>query len=322
MKKKKWLLHLALVVIVCIILLPCLFLLGSKIGSSGMEGAEVYYLVSANNSLKEVRTNVPQEAETSNMAFHLLERMKEDPKKDGMISAVPADVEFLSVHLEDKKAVVDVSSSYLALENAQEVVCRSAIVWTLTSLEMIDNVELTVEGHTLRNQQGKEIGVMNRENVRIDGDVPAETTEYAILKLYFTNADGTDFQIEDRVVEVNANQAREKTILEQLIAGPLEKGYYPTVSADTKIRDVTTTKDGICYVNLSQDFLTKTATANINDVVTVYSIVNSLCELEEVDKVQFLMEGEKIEDYKGVLDFSTPFTAVESLQTIRLQNKQ
>ena len=322
MKKKKWLLHLALVVIVCIILLPCLFLLGSKIGSSGMEGAEVYYLVSANNSLKEVRANVPQEAETSNMAFHLLERMKEDPKKDGMISAVPADVEFLSVHLEDKKAVVDVSSSYLALENAQEVVCRSAIVWTLTSLEMIDNVELTVEGRTLRNQQGKEIGVMNRENVRIDGDVPAETTEYAILKLYFTNADGTDFQIEDRVVEVNANQAREKTILEQLIAGPLEKGYYPTVSADTKIRDVTTTKDGICYVNLSQDFLTKTATANINDVVTVYSIVNSLCELEEVDKVQFLMEGEKIEDYKGVLDFSTPFTAVESLQTIRLQNKQ
>lgn len=314
--------HLALVVIVCIILLPCLFLLGSKIGSSGMEGAEVYYLVSANNSLKEVRANVPQEAETSNMAFHLLERMKEDPKKDGMISAVPADVEFLSVHLEDKKAVVDVSSSYLALENAQEVVCRSAIVWTLTSLEMIDNVELTVEGRTLRNQQGKEIGVMNRENVRIDGDVPAETTEYAILKLYFTNADGTDFQIEDRVVEVNANQAREKTILEQLIAGPLEKGYYPTVSADTKIRDVTTTKDGICYVNLSQDFLTKTATANINDVVTVYSIVNSLCELEEVDKVQFLMEGEKIEDYKGVLDFSTPFTAVESLQTIRLQNKQ
>ena len=314
--------HLALVVIVCIILLPCLFLLGSKIGSSGMEGAEVYYLVSANNSLKEVRTNVPQEAETSNMAFHLLERMKEDPKKDGMISAVPADVEFLSVHLEDKKAVVDVSSSYLALENAQEVVCRSAIVWTLTSLEMIDNVELTVEGRTLRNQQGKEIGVMNRENVRIDGDVPAETTEYAILKLYFTNADGTDFQIEDRVVEVNANQAREKTILEQLIAGPLEKGYYPTVSADTKIRDVTTKKDGICYVNLSQDFLTKTATANINDVVTVYSIVNSLCELEEVDKVQFLMEGEKIEDYKGVLDFSTPFTAVESLQTIRLQNKQ
>lgn len=322
MKKKKWLLHLALVVIVCIILLPCLFLLGSKLGTSGMADAEVYYLVSANNSLKEVRTNVPQETETSNMAFHLLERMKEDPKKDGMVTAVPAEVEFLSVQLEDKKVVVDVSSSYLALDNAQEVVCRSAIVWTLTSLDMIDNVELTVEGRSLRNQQGKEIGVMNRENVRIDGDVPAETTEYAILKLYFTNADGTDFQIEDRVVEVNANQAREKTILEQLIAGPLEKGYYPTVPTDTKIRDVTTTKDGICYVNLSQDFLTKTATANINDVVTVYSIVNSLCELEEVDKVQFLMEGEKIEDYKGVLDFSTPFTAVESLQTIRLQNKQ
>lgn len=56
-------------------------LLGSKLGTSGMADAEVYYLVSANNSLKEVRTNVPQETETSNMAFHLLERMKEDPKR-------------------------------------------------------------------------------------------------------------------------------------------------------------------------------------------------------------------------------------------------
>ncbi|WP_394265893.1 GerMN domain-containing protein [Anaerotignum sp.] len=322
MKKKKWLLHFALAVIACIILLPCLFLLGSKLGSSGMEDAEVYYLVSANNSLKEVRESVAQETEPSNMAFYLLERMKEDPKKDGMVTAVPAEVEFLSVRLEDKKAIVDVSAPYLALESAEEVICRSAIVWTVTSLEMVDDVELTVEGRPLRNQQGEEIGSMNRENVRIDGNVPAETTEYAILKLYFTNADGTDFQVEDRVVEVNANQAREKTILEQLIAGPLEKGYYPTISADTKIRDVTTTKDGICYVNLSQDFLTKSVAANINEVVTVYSIVNSLCELEEVDKVQFLMEGEKIEDYKGVLDFSTPFTAVESLQTIRLQNQK
>lgn len=321
MKKKKWLLRIAYAVIVCMILLPCLFFMGSKLGSSGLESAEVYYLVSANNSLKEVRENIMLEAETSDMAFHLLELMKEDPKKDGMVSAVPAEIEFLSVYLENKTATVDVSAPYLALGNAEEVVCRSAIVWTLTSLENIDNVELTVEGRPLRNQQGEEIGVMNRQNVCIDGNVPAETTEYAILKLYFTNADGTDFQIEDRVVEVNANQAREKTILEQLIAGPLEKGCYATVPSDTKIRDVTTTKDGICYVNLSQDFLTKTASANINEVVTVYSIVNSLCELEEVEKVQFLVEGEKIEDYKGVLDFSTPFTAVESLQTIRLESK-
>lgn len=322
MKKKKWLLNLALGIIVCIILLPCLFLLGNKLGSSGMEDAEVYYLVSANNSLKEIHQSISQEAESANTVLHLLKLMKEVPKKDGMISAIPEEVDFLSVRLEDQKAVVDVSSSYLALQSAQEVVCRSAIVWTVTSLDMVKDVELTVEGRPLCNQQGEEIGVMNRDNVRIDGNVPAETTEYAILKLYFTNADGTDFQVEDRVVEVNANQAREKTILEQLIAGPLEKGCYPTVSADTKIRDVTTTKDGICYVNLSQDFLTKPVAANINEIVTVYSIVNSLCELEEVDKVQFLMEGEKIEDYKGMLDFSTPLTAVESLQTIRLQNKQ
>lgn len=311
-KKNKVLLNAAFGIILCIIVIPCLFLLGSKVGQPNTQQAEVYYLVNPSNTLKSIDVDVT-ESETVEAARTLLEKMKEQPKKDGMVSAVPHQVDFLSVRLENQTAYVDVSASYLALRNAQEVVCRSALVWTLTSLPDIQYVQLSVEGRNLRTDEGVEVGAMNRENVCIDAEISAETTEYAILQLYFTNSSADAFMIEDRVVEVNANQAREKTILEQLIAGPLESGYYPTVSPDVKIREVTTTDDGICYVNLSQDFLTKPAADSVSETLVVYSIVNSLCELDNVDKVQFLVEGEKIENLQKSLDYSKPFTAVSDI---------
>lgn len=84
----------------------------------------------------------------------------------------------------------------------------------------------------------------------------------------------------------------EKLIVEQLINGPSEqvKGeVYPTINPDTKIISVMV-KDGTCYVNLSENFLT--AAGNVTSDVTIYSIANSLVELSNVNKVQIAVEGE------------------------------
>ena len=64
---------------------------------------------------------------------------------------------------------------------------------------------------------------------------------------------------------------------------------FPTINPSTKIINVMT-KDGVCYVNLSEDFLT--VVGNVPTKVSVYSIVNSLVELNSVNKVQILVNGE------------------------------
>ena len=51
-----------------------------------------------------------------------------------------------------------------------------------------------------------------------------------------------------------------------------------------------TTKDGICYVNLDDNFLT--VPDNVSMDAAVYSIVNSLVELSNINKVQILVNGE------------------------------
>ena len=50
------------------------------------------------------------------------------------------------------------------------------------------------------------------------------------------------------------------------------------------------TKYGVCYVNLSKAFLQKQG--NLRDEVVLYSFVNSLTELPNVNKVQFMIDSE------------------------------
>ncbi len=321
MKKNKLLLNIIFAVIICIVVIPLLVLVGSKWKYNTENQAEIYYLTAPGYSLKEITKTIEEDKSIEKSIMQLLQEMKTQPQKEGLLSAIPQDVSFLSVRVQDRTAMVELSPSYLSLSNVQKVLVRCAVVWTLTSLESIDNVEMQIEGHPLQSSTGDMIGQMNRANVNIDGDISAETTEYAILQLYFADAQYMNLIAEDRVVEANTNQAKEKTIVEQLITGPLEKGHYATLPLDTKVRDVTTTKDGICYVNLSQDFLSKSSGDHNKEVLMVYSVVNSLCALDTVNKVQFFVEGEKIEDVKGNLDFSKPFTEKEDIRSM-LEDKK
>ena len=65
-----------------------------------------------------------------------------------------------------------------------------------------------------------------------------------------------------------------------------------------------TVRDGICYVDFNEKFMEKRK--DITAEVALYSIVNSLTELSNVYKVQFLINGATRKNYQN-LDFSSTF---------------
>ena len=67
------------------------------------------------------------------------------------------------------------------------------------------------------------------------------------------------------------------------------EGLYPSINPSTKIVNVMT-KDGICYVNLDENFLT--VVNNVSTDLSIYAIVNSLVELSNINRVQILINGE------------------------------
>lgn len=269
---------------------------------------EFYYVESSSYLLKPEKRQFTGES-NAEILSSILAAMKEPPKTEGFVKVIPDNIKFNKANIDKGIVTLDVSSQYNQMKAGEEVICRSAIVWTLTSLDFVGHVRITVEGKELVKNNKEPIGLMNRENIVINPVVSPEPKKYKTVKLYFSNEDATALAAEGREIEVSPNQPEEKGIMEQLIAGPKKQGLNATVPPETKIRDITTTEDGICYVDLSSEFVTKHNGGSSEELLTIYSIVNSLAELENVKKVQFLIEGEKQEEYKGHVDFSKPFEA-------------
>ena len=133
---------------------------------------------------------------------------------------------------------------------------------------------------------------------------PVTSPATATVTLYFANEEGNMLISEKREVEYHSNISLEKIVMEQLLLGPEKNGSYPVVNPQTDVVSITV-KDGICYLNLSRDFLTQVY--NVTPDVTIYAIINSLVELANVNKVQILVEGETDVLYNEKISLNTVF---------------
>lgn len=241
-----------------------------------------------------------------------VEELKKMPKTVGLQPSIPQDIQIKTIVLDGDTVKVDISSEYNKLSPQQQVLLRASLVKTLTEVDFIDLVEIMVGGEPLVGVDGKPIGPMSKEDIVLEPSDTLSKSNLQTVKLYFSDKNAEKLVLEEREIEVNPNVPLEKYIVEQLILGPKEKDLVRTVPSETTIKDIET-KDGICYVDLSNEFRTKHWGGSTGETFTIYSIVNSLTELPNIKKVQFLIEGEKQQEFKGHYDFSSPFERDENL---------
>lgn len=233
-----------------------------------------------------------------------LAKLEEVPESVDLRRTIPENVKISSYTLDRKQLYVDFNAEYLKLDKATEVLVRAAIVKTMVQVEEVSFVGIRVMGEALKDSKGSSIGLMN-ENTFLDNMGSEENaTKIVNLNLYFANKIGDKLINQSTVIEYNANVALEKVVVEQLIAGPSETGYYPTIPQDTKLMSITT-KDGVCYVNLDTGFTSQGY--DVLGTVTIYSIVNSLTELPDISGVQILVNGETSITYKDNISLETTF---------------
>ena len=202
----------------------------------------------------------------------------------------------LDVSWEDNKVQLNVDAAYLNMPMTTEVLVRAAIVRTLTQLDGINYVGITVEGNQLFDSTGSPVNWMNADQFIDNDGNEINTYDQVRVKLYFANEAGTNLIAAYREKYYSTNIPLERFVVDELLAGPSGKveGLYPTINPATKVVSIMT-KDGICYVNLDENFLT--VVNNVSTDVAVYSIVNSLAELSNINKVQILINGEVPESF-------------------------
>jgi spore germination protein GerM len=100
-----------------------------------------------------------------------------------------------------------------------------------------------------------------------------------------------------------ADQAR--AILEaQIAASP---PLVSAIPADTKLRQVFVTDRGDAFVDLSGDVTAKHAGGALDEILTVYAIVNALTvNLPAITRVQILVDGKEVDTLAGHVDLRHP----------------
>ena len=277
-----------------------------KVNVNNEDSIHLYFVSQDQSKLVEESMVITKDKEEDTI-IQVLEALKKGPKTPGLFPSVPKNIEFINMEWNKKEQILElnISREYLELNTMDEVFFRTSVVKTLTELPFVQQIQFCVDGKPLLGTDGKPIGPISAEDIILEEANPLNT-EYKELQLYFSNQDATGLVLESRTITINPNEPLEKYIMEQLIKGPKKEGLQKTVPPETKIKGIQT-NDGICYVDLSKEFRTKHWGGSTGELFTIYSIVNSLTELPHIQKVQFLIEGEKQETFKGHVDFSNPF---------------
>lgn len=293
--------------ITAFVLMSMLFLAGAcaqKQDEQPGYAYKVYYINSDETAIfsSEYRT---QEEDQEALLKELLEQLGTVPEKLEYKAPVSGAVKLRSYTINKDQLVLDFEESYRSQSATTEVLARAAIVRTLTQIKGIQYISFQINSEPLTDALGSLVGVMNADLFIDNEGNEINTYERVKLTLYLANEEGNKLTTVTRSVVYNSNIPMERLILEQLIAGPLEgEKAYPTINQNTKIVSVNV-KDGTCYVNLDNTFLTQTCP--VSSEVTIYSITNSLAELPGINKVQISINGDANVNYKENINLSTFF---------------
>lgn len=130
--------------------------------------------------------------------------------------------------------------------------------------------------------------------------VPGEMIE---INLYFSDSQAMYLVSEKRKIPQTTSLA--KQVVVELIKGPTSSDLYSTIPEGARVNEVYIADD-IVYVDLSEEVFKNHSGGSSGELMTVYSIVNSLTEISPIKGVQILVEGNERNSLVGHVDISMP----------------
>lgn len=130
-----------------------------------------------------------------------------------------------------------------------------------------------------------------------------------IISLYFKNIETNSLIAEAKAIDVKELYQDPYTyLINMLIAGPESEKLESAIPEGTKVNSCTL-KGNTVYVDLSKEFVDNAPSGITEESMAVYSIVNTLTELNEVSGVKILINGEENKSFNdNKMSFKDTFT--------------
>lgn len=256
-----------------------------EVQESPKQKEAVYYLydISADETELQKKPYFPEKTTSEYLLKDMMQKMNgAESNSADRISLLPEGLQ-MSYSIEGETLVVNFNSEYSNMSRARELLVRAGIVKTFLQIPGLTSVRFTIDTEELTDSKGQAVGDMTADTfAEFTGNEPDAYCSDTFT-LYFTDKEGRKLVKEQRTVRYKRSIPKERIVLEQLMKGPLEKGHYPTIPESAEVLDVTIA-DRICYVAFDRVFATYAL--DVSEKIPVYSVVNSLLDAVEADKVQ------------------------------------
>ena len=161
-----------------------------------------------------------------------------------------------------------------------------------------------------QNTQSEENQIIPEEEISED------QMRQTIVSLYFYNNYTKSLASEGRLIDVKELLENPyKRLMELLIEGPQNTNLSKTIPDGTKVNKAEI-KGDILYLDLSKEFIENHAGGEEAESATIYSIVNTMTNLTEVNAVKILIDGEENKSFKdNKIKFDDPFVVITEEDT-------
>lgn len=223
---------------------------------------------------------------------------------------------------------IDVSKEFSMGQDAD--LKKAQLLFTLAEFEDIRKVNVFIEGRLFESagNRPKNINLMKSsegvEYTAIQADEASQDDEHTLITVYFTDKEKafmTPVTLNsafikkkiDKMGEVilPTSEEKAKAALFHLIEGPTGISQLTgTLPNDVKLKDFYI-KDGTAYVDVSKDMIMSFSSEAEDEKIAVESIVQTLTSLDGIQRVQFLIDGNKVGSIAGHTNISIPIARLK-----------
>ena len=294
--------------LVAVLLLPLAGLLLLLAFHGGGEDREEHYvlyfperfLAAGTGALRAVPSElaVNPSADPRMTAVSLAEELLLGPRDEGLRSAFPAGTALRSLELSGGRVAVDFSGTYSTLSGVALTLADYSVALTLTQIPEISLVRITVQGQELayRDRQS-----FTARDVLLDPETDVVGTVDALI--FFPSSEGV-LVPERRTLPLYEGDTQVEAVTEAVEGGPENRDLLPAFPEGFRVRSVWQ-EGNLCFVNLSSALLDALPPEeNLSPALS--ALDKSLCSLENVEEVRYLVDGEFLAQY-GAVKLGEPY---------------
>lgn len=150
---------------------------------------------------------------------------------------------------------------------------------------------------------------------------PATTAAVPRIKatLFFGSADGLGLvPVEQEIPLAQGTVAQARALIEAQLTTTPPEGHVSTIPEGTKLLGVYVSEKNEAFVDLDATVRTKHPGGSMNELFTVYTMVNVLTSnFPDIQNVQILIDGREVDTLAGHVDLRHPLRKNENLNATK-----